>query len=77
MKYWLVIFVFLDGAWTPGAEIEKGGWSPRAYDTLEICKTRRDFAANLVKQVGKVKAHHFCTTTPDATLEELKKAAGQ
>lgn len=77
MKYWLVIYILLEGTWTPGAEVSKGGWSPRAYDTLEICKTRRDFAAKLMKQVGKVEALHFCTQNPDATLDELKKATEQ
>ena len=77
MKYWLVIFVLSDGAWVPGAEMPNPGWSPRQYESLEVCKTRRDFAANLVKQIGQTEAKHFCTQTPEATLAELEKAKAQ
>lgn len=77
MKYWLVMYALLDGTWTAGADIPRGGWSPRAYDTLEICEKRREFAANHMKRTGKLEAKHFCTRNKDATLEELEKEAAQ
>lgn len=77
MKYWLVIFVLSDGAWVAGAEMSNPGWSPRAYESLEVCTTRREFAAKLVKQIGKTQAKHFCTQTPGASLAELEKAEAQ
>ena len=77
MNYWLVMYVLLDGTWTSGADIPRGGWSPRAYDTLEICQTRRDFAAKHVKQTGKAETRHFCTQNKDASLEELEKEAAR
>ena len=77
MKYWLVVFILTDGAWVAGADMPTAGWSPRQYESLEVCKTRRDFAANLVKQVGKAETKHFCTQNPDATLAELEQAAAQ
>ncbi len=77
MKYWLVIFVLNDGAWVSGAEMPNSGWSPREYESLEVCKIRRDFAAKLVRQIGKTQAKHFCTQTPGAPLAELEKAEAQ
>lgn len=74
MKYWLVIFILTDGAWVAGAKIPNAGWAPRAYESLEVCQTRHDFAANLVKRIGKTKAKHFCTQTPEATLAQLEQA---
>ena len=77
MKYWLVMFVLVEGSWVAGAKMPTPGWSPRAYDSLEICRKRRDFAAKLVKQTGRAETRHFCTTTPEASLEDLEKAASQ
>ncbi len=77
MKYWLVMFILTDGAWVPGAEIPNAGWGPRAYESLEICQTRRNFAANLVKQIGKSETKHFCTKDPKATLAQLEQANEQ
>ncbi len=60
-----------------GEKLPNPGWGPRAYESLEVCKTRRDFAANLVKQIGKTQAKHFCTQTPTASLDELEQANTQ
>ena len=77
MKYWLVVFILTDGTWVAGADMSTPGWSPRQYESLDVCKTRRDFAVNLVKQVGKAQTKHFCTQNPDATLAELEQAETQ
>ncbi|NNF78915.1 MAG: hypothetical protein HKN05_12880 [Rhizobiales bacterium] len=77
MKYWLVIFVLSEGVWVSGAEMPNSGWSPRKYESLQVCKTRRNFAAKLVKQIGKTQTKHFCTRAPGATLAELEKAEAQ
>ncbi len=31
MKYWLVVYMLLNGVWTPGSEVRPMGWHPRAY----------------------------------------------
>lgn len=77
MKYWLVVFILSDGVWVAGADMPNAGWSPRQYESLEVCNTRRDFAANLVKQIGRAQTKHFCTQNPEATLAELEQAAAQ
>lgn len=77
MKYWLIIFILSDGTWVAGEKLPNPGWGPRAYESLDVCETRRDFASKLVKQIGKTEAKHFCTQTPDATLEELEQAEAQ
>ena len=75
MKHWLVIFILTDSGWIAGDKMPNPGWSPRAYDSLEICQKRRDFAAKLVKDIGRVETKHFCSQNKNATLEELEKAA--
>ncbi len=77
MKYWLVMYILIDGTWTAGADIPRGGWAPRAYDTLEVCQKRRDFAAKHMKRTGKLEARHFCTQNEAASFEELEQEAAQ
>ena len=75
MKYWLVVFILLDGVWTPGAEVKPIGWHPRAYPSREICEKRKAFAMKAVEKTAKAPSKWFCTTTPDVPLSELEKKA--
>ncbi|WP_038037116.1 hypothetical protein [Thermopetrobacter sp. TC1] len=72
MKYWLVVYILLNGVWTPGAEVKPAGWSPRAYPSLAVCEKRRRFAEKAVKGVAKAPSKWFCTRTPDAPLSVLE-----
>ncbi len=75
MKYWLVVFILLNGEWTPGAKVKPMGWHPRAYDSLETCQKRKAFAIEAVRKTAKAPSRWFCTTRPDAPLEELEREA--
>jgi len=35
MKYWLVVYIMINGAWIPGEQLE--GWGPMAYESHERC----------------------------------------
>ena len=77
MKYWLVVYMLLNGVWTPGSEVQPMGWHPRAYPSKEICEKRKAFAMKAVEKTSKTPSKWFCTTTPDASLEELERQARQ
>ena len=72
MKYWLVVFILLNGQWVHGKDVKPAGWSPRAYPSLAACEERRRFAVEAVKGVAKAPSKWFCTTRPEASLEELE-----
>ena len=75
MKTWLVVYILLNGAWTPGDQVKPAGWHPRAYASKAICEKRRAFAIEAVKKTAKAPSRWFCTTNPKASLAELEKAA--
>jgi hypothetical protein len=50
MRWWLSVFFLVNGTWVPGHEMSPGGWSPRAYDSLEICSERKKFAEEACKE---------------------------
>ena len=35
MKYWLVVYIMINGAWVSGEELE--GWGPVAYESEALC----------------------------------------
>ena len=35
MKYWLVVFILINGTWVPGEKLE--GWGPVAYENEALC----------------------------------------
>ena len=72
MKYWLVVFILLNGQWVHGADVKPAGWSPRAYPSLAVCEARRRFAQAAVKGVSKAPSRWFCTRRPTASLAELE-----
>jgi len=77
MKYWLVVYILLNGVWTPGAEVKPVGWHPRAYSSLAECETRKAFATRAVKKASRAAARWFCTLDREASLADLEKAAGE
>jgi len=76
MKTWLVVYILLNGVWTPGDEVKPAGWHPRAYATRAECEKRKAFAMKAVKGVSKSPSKWFCANDPSAPLAELEKAAG-
>ncbi len=51
MNVWfLSVFMWVNGTWLPGDQVETGGWSPRSYESREICETRRDFSMKALEQ---------------------------
>jgi hypothetical protein len=71
--WWLSVFMWVNGAWVPGAEVETGGWAPRAYDSEEVCQTRLEFArAALIEaeQAGrKIIPTHWVCSEGEALVE--------
>lgn len=53
MGWWLSVFIFVNGAWTPGAEVDVDGWSPREYESRRVCETRRDFTIESLERATR------------------------
>ena len=44
MNVWfLSVFMWLNGAWVAGENIESGGWSPRQYESEKILRVETGF----------------------------------
>jgi len=72
--HWLVVFIFINGSWQPGASLTGTGWAPRAYETRTICQTRLKFARSYMKKTSRKPTKWFCTTDRDAILQTLEAA---
>lgn len=69
--WWLVVFIYLDGAWVPGAELEH--WHPRGYETRAECLERKAFAEEALAGLEHVEpSKWFCTRDKEASLETLE-----
>lgn len=42
--WWLSVFIWLNGQWVPGDELETGGWAPRPHESEAVCLERKAFA---------------------------------
>ncbi len=72
--WWLVVFILIDGAWVPGAEVTPEGWSPRAYETRAECMDRKAFAERALADLTNVReTRWYCTQDPDTPMEELAR----
>lgn len=52
MKYWLVVYIMINGAWVPGEELE--GWGPVAYETKAGCLKSKTRAEELQDELQEV-----------------------
>jgi len=51
MNVWfLSVFMWINGAWVPGGQVDIDGWSPREYESEKICLLRREFTVRSLKR---------------------------
>lgn len=52
MKYWLVVYIMINGAWVPGEQV--AGWGPVAYESEALCVESKGRAETLQGELRKV-----------------------
>lgn len=51
--WWLSVFIWLNGQWVPGEEVETGGWAPRAHESEAACLERKAFAETSLEEARR------------------------
>lgn len=52
MKYWLVVYIMINGAWVPGEKLE--GWGPVIYESEAGCLESKARAEALQSELQEI-----------------------